>query len=1133
MASRGRPPKKERNPYTHLEPPPQGRLEESSKDVEVRPSTPTSTPTSDQIMALQPIVLSSTKGLPSLEEIKINTVPLVKNAPITINDVNTIISTLPELPSKPDFQPVDSHSNGQSNGFHGTSKSVSKGRTQSEKSKDVTKDVTKDKPIDKVKDKSMDKSSNHSLPENTSSKSESFPANPLAKPPEYPPIEKPLIQKRPPGRPPGSKNPTKSIFRPVESSNNLSALSSNVETKILKEPLFDDEVYRKMEMNAKLVDDTKERMVRPKSPRDTQPIIINGKEVPRENIPPLSSYIVEEPTPVVMFTPQNVPQPINRIIETSTETVTQVTQNLLEVNPSISSGGLSNEYLSNNIDQIPRPNRVRLPKTPPLDRSFDNPPGSPGSPGKKISIEPEKSKARNESIVVPLPPVDTRIYEKKSIPEPVKIEKPLIEGLPAFTPLVPPIPTVTMPSPSVTSQVQPIPEIQPVILPPSNPLPPTLPIPSPLVNLPALPNPLPNHLPSVTPITQVESSISKPPPEPQPVVQPISQPETKPVTNPEHIVTEKTVTQISNVTTNKPSESVFSPISQPVPRSNGTHPLTPRPNREQHSIYNKVDIDDEIKETPSVVDRSTTNKPLNRPPEKQPSNHVPDRSKNDDSRKIQEDRRNEVSDDERNRDHRRMRNSENHVMNDRNGMHERDRMDERDRPSNYKQSNVEHKRNGYPSRADLDLSYDDEVSFDSRNTRSHNREYRRTEEPIRRTFDNDREYQSRMEDQYRDDLDQMYEYGRRGLPKIPSNVGKRSMRYRDPDEYQEPSPYPHSVYYYPTTGKRTQYMSPRLQEPPSRQPFRKPPQEYHHQGPKTYRPNGSNGNEADGGNNPSGPPNPPPRPSNRPKVNVNENKARSYMKAHEKVDKWLRNLEIPDYESMTDEVKTICRKDLLCKFAVMRAAYEKFVIPLPPESISVRELYLEYNRWLYYAKITNSISYYKLFLLIFWYGIEFVGTKYLGLKLTSYTRIQLQNMYQYENSLYEMSEQGGLGVTEGWSPLAKLLFTSCVQCVIIVLISTFAHWCGGPQMIETIHNMVNKVLAPGPISIPNEQQRTSTSDGSVLGAEAPPRPNEAYVNGLTSLFSGLGEMFGGGGKPEPTTQSKTNPFTMKRPPYSE
>jgi len=152
---------------------------------------------------------------------------------------------------------------------------------------------------------------------------------------------------------------------------------------------------------------------------------------------------------------------------------------------------------------------------------------------------------------------------------------------------------------------------------------------------------------------------------------------------------------------------------------------------------------------------------------------------------------------------------------------------------------------------------------------------------------------------------------------------------------------------------------------------------------------------------------------------------------------------MPNFAAMKPEEVTAYRQELLTALREMRINFPELNIEIP-EPATVEQLYSIYFVAMKHIVIQKSVSGYRLLLIFSWMIMERICTDHMGINLTGYTELMIEDMVRYEILLYRIKEKnftllpGSGGETA--DPLTELIKASAMNALLIVAINKFGNF---------------------------------------------------------------------------------------------
>lgn len=218
---------------------------------------------------------------------------------------------------------------------------------------------------------------------------------------------------------------------------------------------------------------------------------------------------------------------------------------------------------------------------------------------------------------------------------------------------------------------------------------------------------------------------------------------------------------------------------------------------------------------------------------------------------------------------------------------------------------------------------------------------------------------------------------------------------------------------------------------------------------------------------------------------------------------------MPNFSAMKPEQVTAYKQELLIAIREMRINFPHLNIEIP-EDATVEQLYSIYFVSMKHIVIEKSVSGYRLLLIFGWMIMERICTDHMGINLTGYTELMIDDMVRYEILLYRIKEKNftllpGSGA-EAADPLTELIKASAMNALLIVVINKFGNfipegatkWIKGNALPMLARNFTHPSLPTPPTKeqVESEKQMFSQLDKlldmgkKMFTGKEPPPPEE-------------------------------------------
>jgi len=156
----------------------------------------------------------------------------------------------------------------------------------------------------------------------------------------------------------------------------------------------------------------------------------------------------------------------------------------------------------------------------------------------------------------------------------------------------------------------------------------------------------------------------------------------------------------------------------------------------------------------------------------------------------------------------------------------------------------------------------------------------------------------------------------------------------------------------------------------------------------------------------------------------------------------------------TEQQEEDLKRELLFKFEMLKKSYKDTVIPEYTVHSDYKTMQKSYESTVKQVNIDSNIESYKSYLIMGFYGVEFVMGNWLGFDMQDFTRTQILAMNKYEGLLVELGERNYTPKGSSWPVEVRLLFVIVIQTAIFIAMKTLGKKIGGNLfgMMETINN---------------------------------------------------------------------------------
>jgi hypothetical protein len=244
----------------------------------------------------------------------------------------------------------------------------------------------------------------------------------------------------------------------------------------------------------------------------------------------------------------------------------------------------------------------------------------------------------------------------------------------------------------------------------------------------------------------------------------------------------------------------------------------------------------------------------------------------------------------------------------------------------------------------------------------------------------------------------------------------------------------------------------------------------------------------------------------------------------------------PDYSNLTPEQDNHYRTTFMINFGKIRQQYPHYQIP---DVGANEDLNLVHDRYDLYVKriyrdcaVDNRVKFYRIGMMLFFAGVEWIGRKILGFSIEGYCMNQINNINHYENLLIELGEKSPDGITSGWSVESRLLIVILVNMAIFFVFKIFLSFLPN-DWITQVQNAAQQFFN-GPT--------IQTNSGANITNPVTPTPVTTTIPGIPSNNGGggfdvgnmvkgaLSMFFGNGNNNQTSADTTPKPATTGRAP---
>lgn len=235
----------------------------------------------------------------------------------------------------------------------------------------------------------------------------------------------------------------------------------------------------------------------------------------------------------------------------------------------------------------------------------------------------------------------------------------------------------------------------------------------------------------------------------------------------------------------------------------------------------------------------------------------------------------------------------------------------------------------------------------------------------------------------------------------------------------------------------------------------------------------------------------------------------------------------PNFDAMEPHMLEMWGVEIDNKFNTLITTYPNMRITRPTTPI-VKYRYRIYRFWLKRVQSNINRDQNRVVAYAYFYGVEYIFTKWLGLDLTGYAQRQIEEFNRYQDMLVELGEYNYLSIDQNYHPLVRFLFTSTIQMVLFLVVKYVSKWS---SVAGAGADLFRSVLTPIPELQPvifDPTQQPGQSPAANPNQQPVNVPEPVPGNGITSVLANamasgnvnsilgsLGSLVGGGSRPAP------------------
>jgi hypothetical protein len=184
----------------------------------------------------------------------------------------------------------------------------------------------------------------------------------------------------------------------------------------------------------------------------------------------------------------------------------------------------------------------------------------------------------------------------------------------------------------------------------------------------------------------------------------------------------------------------------------------------------------------------------------------------------------------------------------------------------------------------------------------------------------------------------------------------------------------------------------------------------------------------------------------------------------------------PNYHLMTNDELFIVRNQLNNSFKLLGIANKTKYNLEKMDEYDVLSLHMAYQDDLDHLKITRSVSFYKIILILFFFLLEVIVVKGLKLNASEFTISQLDSIDQYAMYLQELGELSIMDSINSLHPIIKIIIFSMINVVIYTVLNHFVN----RDMQSKIQNFIINLFSYKPNVTEISEGIEQPPDGEVL-----------------------------------------------------
>ena len=201
------------------------------------------------------------------------------------------------------------------------------------------------------------------------------------------------------------------------------------------------------------------------------------------------------------------------------------------------------------------------------------------------------------------------------------------------------------------------------------------------------------------------------------------------------------------------------------------------------------------------------------------------------------------------------------------------------------------------------------------------------------------------------------------------------------------------------------------------------------------------------------------------------------------------------YDKLSPYKQNDIRMKYKTRFDILRDANKNMTIS-PVDDIDPLSLVVKrYDSTVRYIMICGKANNYRIYLVMYWLGLEAICVNVLGLNAAGYTQFQYKTMVQYDQMMIELGEKYIDSQFNQWPIEVRIIVYGLFNLLLFIIAQTICSWIS-PSMIQPVLNMLQYYL-------------TNSNMSTVNGDPVPTSGGGGFD--VANILSTFGSMFVGGG----------------------